>query len=158
LRLTFHSSLAEFTSSEAIQYLNGFNNGNHPSEDQVTLLQRMTFKHPIKQDIEAFAVAETEFDVKVQRKMEVDWQLNARQRAMEEAENNAKLAVEVSVDTAMQNLLSIWSSIVSLTHAYVNSRMKNEREKCSKWLKSVSPNLKKHWWMRKNHFAILMSL
>ncbi len=96
LRLTFHSSLAEFTSSEAIQYLNGFNKGN-PS-DQVTLLQRMTFKHPIQQDIEAFSMAETEFDVKVREKIETEQHYIVRQRVVQEAEKSAKLAVEVNVD------------------------------------------------------------
>jgi curved DNA-binding protein CbpA len=117
LRLTFHSSLAEFSSSEAIQYLNGFNNGT-PS-DQVTLLQRMTFKHPIKQDIEAFSVAETEFDVKVQEKKDIDQQFIARQRVMQEAENNAKMAVEVSVD-CLYICRSIYSSS---SHLFLHSSM-----------------------------------
>lgn len=96
LRLTFHSSHAEFTSSEAIQYLNGVHEGV-PS-DQVTLLQKMTFKHPLKQDIEAFSVAEMDFDVKVQEKMEIEQQFIVKQKAMQKAEKNSKLAVEVSFD------------------------------------------------------------
>ncbi len=84
LRLTFHSSLTEFTSSEAIQYMNGFVKGNPP--DQVTLLQRMTFKHPIQQDIEAFSIAEMEFDVKVREKMEIEQHYIARQKVVQEAE------------------------------------------------------------------------
>eukprot|EP00571_Detonula_confervacea_P014458 CAMPEP_0172305404 /NCGR_PEP_ID=MMETSP1058-20130122/6708_1 /TAXON_ID=83371 /ORGANISM="Detonula confervacea, Strain CCMP 353" /LENGTH=602 /DNA_ID=CAMNT_0013016999 /DNA_START=58 /DNA_END=1866 /DNA_ORIENTATION=- len=92
LRLTFHTSSANFTSTDAMQYLGGFTQGI-PS-DEVTLMQRMTFKHPIQHDVEAFNVAESDFDRRVQEKSELDQELLMRQRAFVEAENNARAAIE----------------------------------------------------------------
>lgn len=92
LRLTFHTSSANFTSTDAIQYLDGFAHGM--SSDEVTLMQRMTFKHPIRQDIEAFNVAELDADRRAQEKTELDAELLMRQRAFVEAENNARAAIE----------------------------------------------------------------
>ena len=67
LRLTFHTSSANFSSIEALQFLDGFN-----TLDEVTLMGKMTFKHTIRQDIEAFSDAEVEFQKRLQEKMEVD--------------------------------------------------------------------------------------
>ena len=96
LRLTFHTSSANFTSTDAIHYLDGFSNQGISSDDEVTLMQRMTFKHTVQQDIEAFTVAETEFDERMMEKTEVEQQMMGRQRELQEAERNARSALEVS--------------------------------------------------------------
>ena len=98
LRLTFHTS-AEFTAEEASQYIDGLiDQGVVTSDDdeQVTLLQRMTFKHPIQQNIEAFSMAEIEFDERLQEKYSIDEEMLERQVALEECENNVSRAMEVS--------------------------------------------------------------
>lgn len=90
LRLTFHTSSANFTSTDAIQYLDGFSNQGTDS-DGVTLMQRMKFKrHPIRKDIEAFTAAESEFNEKMQEKSQVKQQMDGKQRALQQAESDAR--------------------------------------------------------------------
>ena len=91
LRLTFHTSSADFSSDEALEFLDGFN-----SEDTVGIVGRMTFKHTIRQDIEVFSIAEKDFERKTQERAEVDVQAVATANELVNAEKNAKDAVLVS--------------------------------------------------------------
>ncbi|KAK1747048.1 DnaJ domain-containing protein [Skeletonema marinoi] len=88
LQLTFHTSSAEFTSTEALQFLDGFN-----ELDEQTLLERMTFRHPITNDIEAFSAAELDLGQKENEKLELDREVEARKDALEEAEHQAQFAL-----------------------------------------------------------------
>jgi len=92
LRLTFHTSSANFTSKDAIQYLDGFNGGI--VTDDVTLMQRISFKQPMSQSIEAFTAAESEFDKKAREKSEVDQKISRRHTALQKAEKAFKAATE----------------------------------------------------------------
>ena len=121
LRLTFHTS-ADFTSEEAIQYIGGLiDQGVVTSDDeQVTLMQRMTFKHPIQQNIEAFSMAEIEFDERLQEKHSIDQEMLERQVALEDAENNVSLAMEVSAyaGVLMVNMLDSTCFMLPSLHTY----------------------------------------
>jgi len=98
LRLTFQTSI-DFSSTEAIQYLEGLiNDGVVSTNDEVTFMQRMTFKHPVQQDIESFRVAESEFDDRLQEKYNIDEEMLARQMALESAENYANQALQAEED------------------------------------------------------------
>jgi len=98
LRLTFQTSI-DFSSTEAIQYLEGLvNDGVVSTNDEVTFMQRMTFKHPVQQDIESFRVAESEFDDRLQEKYNIDEEMLARQMALESAENFANQALQAEED------------------------------------------------------------
>ena len=88
LHLTFHTNSAEFTSGEALEFLDGFN-----AIDEQTLMDRMTFRHPIADDIEAFQIAEADFEKRQNEKNEVDEEVQARQDALEEAEQQAQFAL-----------------------------------------------------------------
>ena len=91
LRLTFHTSSADFSSADALEFLDGFN-----SVDQVGIVGRMTFKHTIREDIDVFSAAEKDFQRKVQEKAEVDAQAVATAKELVNAEQNANDAVFVS--------------------------------------------------------------
>ncbi len=91
LRLTFHTSSANFTSVEALQFLDGFN-----TLDEVTLMERMTFKHTISHDIEAFSEAEEEFNKKALEKKRMDLQVKAKGIEFDRAVRNLKEAELVS--------------------------------------------------------------
>jgi len=102
LRLTFQTSSANFTSKDALQYLNGFdttdndNDGSSsmPNIDSVTLMQRMAFKNPIGRDIKALNIAESDFDKRNAAKAEVDRRVDDRHRALLQAERDLKSATE----------------------------------------------------------------
>lgn len=95
LRLTVHTPSANFSSAEAVQYLEGFDDGKGSGpEQQLPLMQRMMLKHPIRQDIEAFASAEDEYQKRAASKNEVDVQMQNRRRALLDAENDARLAAQ----------------------------------------------------------------
>ncbi len=76
IRLTFHISSASFTFNDAIQYLDGFNGG--VGKDEVTLMQRISFKQPISQSIKAFNSVESEFDNAAHEKLEVHQRISRR--------------------------------------------------------------------------------
>ena len=88
LHLTFHTSSADFNSAEALQYLDGFN-----ELDQQTFMDRMTFRHPISNDIEAFSAAEADLGQRENEKLEVDRAVQTRREALEEAEDQAHFAL-----------------------------------------------------------------
>ena len=88
LHLTFHTSSAEFTSEEALQFLDGFND-----LDKQTLIDRMTFRNPITNDIDAFSAAERDLEQKENEQLELDREVQAREEALEEAEHQAKFAL-----------------------------------------------------------------
>lgn len=88
LHLTFHTSSAEFSSSEALEFLDGFN-----TVDEQTLLDRVTFRHPIANDIEAFQASEEDLEYRQNEKLEVDREFQARKDALEEAEQQAQFAL-----------------------------------------------------------------
>eukprot|EP00804_Cyclotella_cryptica_P015555 CCRYP_003580-RA/>CCRYP_003580-RA protein AED:0.36 eAED:0.36 QI:62/1/1/1/0.66/0.5/4/1099/612 len=88
LSLTFHTSSANFSSSEALQFLDGFN-----TVDEVGIVGRMTFRNTIRQDIEMFSSAEEECERKMQAKAEVDAQAMARMEELKNAEQNARDAI-----------------------------------------------------------------
>eukprot|EP00569_Conticribra_weissflogii_P009037 CAMPEP_0171361394 /NCGR_PEP_ID=MMETSP0879-20121228/1933_1 /TAXON_ID=67004 /ORGANISM="Thalassiosira weissflogii, Strain CCMP1336" /LENGTH=516 /DNA_ID=CAMNT_0011868057 /DNA_START=405 /DNA_END=1955 /DNA_ORIENTATION=+ len=87
LRLTFHTSSANFTSVEALQFLDGFN-----TLDEVTLMDRMTFKHTISHDIEAFSEAENEFNKMALDKKRMDLQVKSKGIEYDRAVRNLKEA------------------------------------------------------------------
>jgi len=109
LRLAFLSSSAEFGSDDATWYLDGLAAADGDDDgrgtttttgttttDRVALMQSiMTFRHPIGQDIEAFAAAESEYGARVRERAEVDRTTEAMRRALASAENDARLAAEV---------------------------------------------------------------
>ena len=106
LHLTFHTSSAEFTSAEALQFLDGFN-----ELDKQTLIDRMTFRNPITDDIDAFSVAELDLGQKENEKLELDREVQAREEALEEAEHQAQFALMEEerilqmLEAARQNVL-----------------------------------------------------
>lgn len=91
LRLTFHTSSANFTSAEALQFLDGFN-----TSDEVTLMGRMIFKNTITHDIEAFSHAEAEFEEKMKEKKEMDQEVKKKGKDLEKAVNSLRDAEQVS--------------------------------------------------------------
>ncbi len=109
LRLAFLSSSAEFGSDDATWYLDGLAAADGDDDgrgtttttgttttDRVALMQSiMTFRHPIGQDIEAFAAAESEYGARVRERAEVDRTSVAMRRALASAEDDARLAAEV---------------------------------------------------------------
>ena len=110
LRLAFLSSSAEFGSDDATWYLDGLaaaggdddgrgtttTAGTTTTTDRVALMQSiMTFRHPIGQDIEAFAAAESEYGARVRERAEVDRTSEAMRRALASAEDDARHAAEV---------------------------------------------------------------
>ncbi|KAL7479339.1 hypothetical protein ACHAW6_005073 [Cyclotella cf. meneghiniana] len=88
LRLTFHTSSANFSSSEALQFLDGFN-----TIDEVGIVGRMTFRNTIHQDIQMFSYAEEEFQRKMQAKIEADALAMERTEQLKNAEQNAREAI-----------------------------------------------------------------
>jgi len=92
LRLTFHTSSANFSSSEALQFLDEFN-----TIDEVGIVGRMTFRNTIRQDIEMFSYAEEEFQRKMQAKAEVDAQAMERMDELKNAEQNSRDAILVRI-------------------------------------------------------------
>mmetsp|Transcript_622 Transcript_622/g.1003 ORF Transcript_622/g.1003 Transcript_622/m.1003 type:complete len:547 (-) Transcript_622:807-2447(-) len=106
LHLTFHTSSAEFTSAEALQFLDGFN-----ELDKQTLIDRMTFRNPITNDIDAFSAAELDLGQKENEKLELDLEVQAREEALEEAEHQAQFALMEEerilqmLEAARQNVL-----------------------------------------------------
>ena len=90
LRLTFYTSSANFSSVEALQYLDGFNTG-----DEVGIMGRMTFRQPVKNEIEAFSDAEEEFERRILERAEVDARAFACAKELDDAERNARDAAEV---------------------------------------------------------------
>ena len=109
LRLAFLSSSAEFGSDDATWYLDGLaaadgdddgrgtaTTAGTTTTDRVALMQSiMTFRHPIGQDIEAFAAAESEYGARVRERAEVDRTSEAMRRALASAEDDARHAAEV---------------------------------------------------------------
>ena len=91
LRLTFQTNSDNFTSADATQYLDGLTQAG--ASDEITLMQTMTFKHPVRQDIEAFSAAELEFDTRLEEKADADDQMQAGQRALLRAENESRAAI-----------------------------------------------------------------
>ena len=75
-----------------------------PPSDRVAIVQgMMTFgggqhRHPavVERDIEALASAESEYDAMVREREEVDRISESRRRALDEAEEDVRLATEVS--------------------------------------------------------------
>lgn len=99
MRLALHTPAADFTSADAVQYLEGLGNKNGMADDAddddgVTLMQRMAFKHPLRKNVEAFTEAEAELGKRAAEKSEVDRLLGARQRALQEAESNYRAAMK----------------------------------------------------------------
>lgn len=89
LHLTVHTSSADFTSVEALQFLDGFN-----ALGQETLMDKMPFfRHPITDDIDAFSAAEADLEQRENEKLEVDREVQARREALEEAEHQAQYAL-----------------------------------------------------------------
>ncbi|KAL7431105.1 hypothetical protein ACHAXM_002558 [Skeletonema potamos] len=88
LHLTVHTSSADFSSTEALQFLDGFN-----TLDQQTLMDRMIFRHPITNDIDAFSAAEEDLEQRENEKHELDREVQARREALEEAEHQAQFAL-----------------------------------------------------------------
>lgn len=88
MHLTFHTSSADFTSNEALQFLDGFN-----EVDKQTLIDRMTFRTPISDDIDAFSAAELDLGQKENDKLKLDQEMQAREDALEEAEQQAQFAL-----------------------------------------------------------------
>ena len=109
LRLAFLSSSAEFGSDDATWYLDGLAAADGDDDgrgtatttgttttDRVALMQSiMTFRHPIGQDIVAFAAAESEYGARVRERAEVDRTSEAMRRALASAEDDARHAAEV---------------------------------------------------------------
>ena len=96
MRLTLYTPSANFTSADVLQYLDGIsNNYRMADDDEVSLIQRMSFKHPLRKNVEAFTTAESELGKKVEEKSEMDRLLRARQQALQEAEKNHIAAVKV---------------------------------------------------------------
>ncbi|KAL9184212.1 hypothetical protein ACHAXT_002298 [Thalassiosira profunda] len=93
LRLTFRTPSADFTSVDAVQFLEGYNSQGIAVDDR-TLVQRMTLKHPIIQDVEAFAEAETEFDRTLGEKSYADQRMEEQRQALERAERDALSALQ----------------------------------------------------------------
>lgn len=88
LHLTINTSGADFTSGEALEFFDGFN-----AVDQQTLMDRVTFRHPIRNDIEAFRASEAELEKRQNEKLEVDEEMRARNEALQEAEQQALFAL-----------------------------------------------------------------
>jgi len=88
MHITFHTSSADFSSVEALQFLDGFN-----ELDKQTLMDRMTFRTPITDDIDAFSAAEQDLGQKENEKLELDREVQAREDALEEVEQQAQFAL-----------------------------------------------------------------
>ena len=88
LHLTFHTSNAKFTSMEALQFLDGFNDLGKQS-----LIEKITFRSHITDAIEAFSQAELDLEQKENEKLDMDIEAEARREALEEAENQAQFAL-----------------------------------------------------------------
>ena len=88
MHITFHTSSADFSSVEALQFLDGFN-----ELDKQTLMDRMTFRTPITDDIDAFSAAEQDLGQKENEKLELDREVQAREDALEEAEQQAQFTL-----------------------------------------------------------------
>ena len=100
LRLVITSSSVEFCSDDAVRFLNGINSLTNPTPsppmDRVALMQSMmTFVHPVGRDIVAFAHAESERDARLLEKTEVERTSKVRRRALAEAEDDVRFAMEV---------------------------------------------------------------
>ena len=103
LRLTFHTPHVEFTSEEALKFLNEFqnniqqqgdgtNNNGGVDDDSETMgiMGRMGFKHTLREDIDMFRVAEEEFRSKLQEKQDVDYKQDSIAKELERAEQNTR--------------------------------------------------------------------
>jgi chromosome segregation ATPase len=101
LRLTFHTSNADFTSAEALQFLEGFN--TEDNVDEMGIMGRMGFKNSIRDDIETFSLAEQEFENRMQEKENVDNQAAVMMRELERSEKNVRDA-QVELDEARRRL------------------------------------------------------
>jgi hypothetical protein len=102
LRLVIMSSSSiEFGSDDAHYFLDGLTSSattttTTPPSDRVALMQSMiTFGHPVGPDIESFAHAESERDARVRDRDEVGRTLNARRRALVDAEEDVRFAMVV---------------------------------------------------------------
>lgn len=124
LRLTFQTNSDNFTSADATQYLDGLTQAG--ASDEITLLQTMTFKHPVRQDIEAFSAAELEFDKRLEEKADADDQMQAGQRALLRAENESRAAI--AAEERARKMLEEAQQQVTATQQQVAEAQKSMRE------------------------------
>ena len=124
LRLTFQTNSDNFTSADATQYLDGLTQAG--ASDEITLMQTMTFKHPVRQDIEAFSVAELEFDKRFEEKADADDQMQAGQRALLRAENESRAAI--AAEERARKMLEEAQQQVTATQQQVAEAQKSMRE------------------------------
>ena len=93
LRLTFYTSNAEFSSAEALQFLDEFD--TEENGDETGIMGKIGLKHTIREDIEMFGVAEAEFQNRMQDKTDVEAEAAAMERELKKAEQNAMDAEKV---------------------------------------------------------------
>ena len=121
LRLTLHTPQVEFTSEEALKFLNGFqsnvvqqgngnnnnNGGGGVDDDSETMgiMGRMGFKHTLREDIDTFRVAEEEFRTKLQEKQDIDYKQDLIIKELERAEKNTRDAEMVCA--LFENLIAL---------------------------------------------------
>lgn len=139
LRLTLHTSQVEFTSEEALKFLNGFqsnvvrqgdgsnnnnnNNGGGVDDDSETMgiMGRMGFKHTLREDIDTFRVAEEEFQTKLQEKQDIDYKQDLIMKELERAEKNTRDAEMVCA--LFENLIALLViSLKSYLMPYITTR------------------------------------
>jgi curved DNA-binding protein CbpA len=99
LRLTLQSSSIDFTSADASAYLGGLCEIDDdgcimPTSMSGAMMQRMSLRHSIWQDIEAFVTAELDVEAMTREKTEVDYTSNMLYQTMDEAEHAVQLAIE----------------------------------------------------------------
>jgi curved DNA-binding protein CbpA len=99
LRLTLQSSTMDFTSADASAYLGGLCKIDDdgcvmPTSMSGAMIQRMSLRHSIWQDIEAFVTAELDVEGITREKTEVDSTSKVVYQTMNEAEHAVQLAIE----------------------------------------------------------------
>ncbi|KAL7507289.1 hypothetical protein ACHAXN_005613 [Cyclotella atomus] len=105
LRLTFHAPNADFSSAEALQFLEEIHTENN-NQDETTntgIMGRMGFKHTIREDIETYSLAEQDYEKKMQEKDDVYNQVAAMTRELEIAQQSTQQA-ESELAEAKQRL------------------------------------------------------
>lgn len=99
MRLTLQSSSIDFTSADASAYLGELceiddDGCAMPTSMSGAMMQRMSLRHSIWQDIEAFVTAELDVEVMTREKTEVDNTSKKVYQTIDEAEHAVKLAIK----------------------------------------------------------------
>ena len=141
MHLVFNSEGVNFTSAEANQYLDGCGNGTDPD---VGLMERMMFsnsKVTVEKQIEAFTLAEQDYDKKLEEKQRADTELDLRQRELKKAERDAQIAVEAE-ERAKQMLADAQKQVLQ-TKQILSNASRTLREEVSNNVRTANADLKK---------------